>query len=139
MDCAHPPPTTWRKVGVRQGDHVVLLRAPDAWSTEGLGVAASVAHRRSGRGADVIVAFFGTLAALRRDAARLASSITPDGMVWIAWPRKAAGHVSDLSDQAVRATMLPLGVVDVKVAQLDEDWSGLKFVVRRQLRDARRS
>ncbi len=85
-------------------------------------------------GAEVVVAFFGTLAALGRDAERLAAAIVPNGTVWVAWPRKAAGHVSDLSDEAVRATMLPTGLVDVKVAALDEHWSGLKFVWRKELR-----
>jgi hypothetical protein len=133
----HPPTSTWHKVGVREGDRLVLLRAPDTWTTAGLGVTAIVAHRRSPREADVVVAFCRSVAQLRRDAAGLAASIRADGMVWIAWPRKAAGHVSDLSDAAVRTTLLAHGVVDVKVAQLDEDWSGLKFVVRRELREGR--
>ena len=67
---------------------------------------------------------------LEREGATLGNAITPNGMVWVAWPRKRAGHASDLSDTAVRATMLPFGLVDVKVAMLDEDWSGLKFVWR---------
>ena len=59
-------------------------------------------------------------------------------MVWVAWPRTASGHASDLSDEAVRGALLPHGLVDVKVARLDEDWSGLKFVWRRERRAARR-
>lgn len=58
--------------------------------------------------------------------------------MWIAWPRKAAGHVSDLTDNVVRNAVLPLGLVDVKVAALDEDWSALKMVWRKELRGTRR-
>jgi hypothetical protein len=57
-------------------------------------------------------------------------------MLWIAWPRKAAGHRGDIAENALRENFLPLGVVDVKVAALGKDWSGLKFVRRKELRTA---
>jgi hypothetical protein len=133
----HPDAATWRKVGVRDGDRLVLLGAPRTWSTAAVDPTVRVA-RRGGTRAGVVVAFFGTLASLRRGAAALGDAITPAGMVWVAWPRKAAGHASDLSDVAVRSTLLPYGLVDVKVAMLDEDWSGLKFVWRVERRASRR-
>jgi hypothetical protein len=123
---------------VRDADTVVLLGAPAAWGRDALAASVRVSRRRGTCAADVVVAFFGTLARLDREAAALGDAITPDGMVWVAWPRKAAGHVSDLSDNAVRAAMLPHGLVDVKVAMLDEDWSALKFVWRVERRSARR-
>jgi hypothetical protein len=135
---AHPDAATWRKVGVRAGDRLCLLHAPAAWDAEAAS-AGTVVRRRTSSLADVVVAFYGSLAALRREAGSLAEAIVPDGMVWVAWPRKAAGHVSDLGDQAVRGTLLPFGVVDVKVAMLDEDWSGIKFVWRLEHRAARRA
>ena len=58
-------------------------------------------------------------------------------MAWITWPRRAAGHQSDVTDQVTREVLLPLGLVDVKVAMLDEDWSGLRYVWRRELRAGR--
>jgi hypothetical protein len=64
----------------------------------------------------------------------LGQAIFPAGMVWIAWPRKAGGHVSDISENGIRDVVLPHGLVDVKVAALDEDWSGLKVVWRREKR-----
>ena len=129
----HPDAATWRKVGVIEGHRLCLLHAPDGWDAD---AAASgvVLHRRGARPVDVVVAFYATLAALRREATTLAGAITSAGALWVARPRKAAGHESELSGAAVRATMLPLGVVDVKVAQLDEDWSGLKFVWRLERR-----
>jgi hypothetical protein len=54
--------------------------------------------------------------------------------LWVAWPRRAGGHTSDITDNIVRQIVLPLGLVDVKVAALDQDWSGLKFVWRKELR-----
>lgn len=139
MPSAHPPEATWRKIGVRGGDRVVLLRAPATWTTRALDDDVVVARRRRAMGSEVVVAFFGSVASLTRDAERLAAAIVPNGMVWVAWPRRAGGHVSDLSDEAVRATMLPTGLVDVKVAALDEHWSGLKFVWRKELRASLRS
>ena len=60
-----------------------------------------------------------------------------DSSLWVAWPRRAGGHQSDLTDQVLREVLLPVGVVDVKVAALDGDWSGLKFVWRRANRESR--
>jgi hypothetical protein len=123
---------------VRDGDRVVLLGAPGAWSRDALAASVRVSRRRGTLRADVVVAFCASLSQLERAAATIGNVITPDGMIWVAWPRRAAGHQSDLSDSAVRATMLAHGLVDVKVAMLDEDWSGLKFVWRVERRTALR-
>jgi hypothetical protein len=60
----------------------------------------------------------------------LARRIFPAGAIWAAWPRRAAGHTSDITDNVVREHALPLGIVDVKVAALDEDWSTIRLVWR---------
>jgi len=60
--------------------------------------------------------------------------IFPAGSLWIAWPRKAAGHVSDVTENAIRDGALELGMVDVKVAAIDTDWSGLKLMWRKENR-----
>lgn len=60
--------------------------------------------------------------------------IFPAGSLWIAWPRKAAGHVSDVTENAIRDGALELGLVDVKVAAIDGDWSGLKLMWRKENR-----
>ena len=65
----------------------------------------------------------------------LAPRIFPAGALWVAWPRRAAGHESDIRDNDVRSASLPLGLVDVKVAALDEDWSGLRLVWRADRRE----
>jgi hypothetical protein len=71
---------------------------------------------------------------LERAMAGLGDAVFPDGALWAAWPRRAGGHDSDITDAVVREVALPLGLVDVKVAALDEDWSGLKLVWRKARR-----
>jgi hypothetical protein len=60
----------------------------------------------------------------------LVKRIYPDGALWVAWPRRAGGHHSDITDNTIREQALPLGVVDVKVAAIDDDWSGIRLVWR---------
>ncbi len=76
------------------------------------------------------IAFCPRAAELERTAAPAARSLAETSALWVAWPRRAGGHESDITDSLVRAALLPIGVVDVKVAALDHDWSGLKFVWR---------
>ena len=122
-----------RKLGLKPGNRLVLVHAPASWSVEGLPQHVSVVRRRSPR-ADVLIAFFARLSDLEREVTVLSASIVPDGSLWLAWPRRAAGHVSDITDDGVRLAALPLGLVDVKVAALGDDWSGLKMVWRRERR-----
>lgn len=62
------------------------------------------------------------------------ASIRQDGMIWVSWPKKACGVASDVAEEDVRTTALPLGLVDVKVCAVDDTWSGLKLVIRRENR-----
>jgi hypothetical protein len=125
-----------RKLGVKDGHVVAVLGAPAGWAIEGL--PAGVRPRNQIRGAfDVILAFFAVRAPLERRLPALQRALRPDGSLWIAWPRKAAGHESDISENTLRELILPTGLVDTKVAALDQDWSGLRFVWRKELRSAR--
>jgi hypothetical protein len=124
-----------KKLGVANGDRVLLAGAPTTWSIENLPADVSVVRRRSATASDVVVAFVRDLKSLQRDIEALAKSITVDGSLWIAWPRRAGGHLSDIRDNDVRAAALPLGLVDVKVAALDDDWSALKLKWRKELRE----
>jgi hypothetical protein len=87
-----------------------------------------------GSGSSDVVLIFIREAAGLSVIARLGEMIFPDGAVWVAWPRKAAGHVSDIAENDIRDAALPIGLVDVKVAALDHDWSGLRLVWRKELR-----
>jgi hypothetical protein len=117
-----------RKLGIKPGSRVALVGA-EGWT---LTDPPDIDEAREGP-ADVIVAFVRTAAALDTIAS-LGKRIFPDGSLWIAWPRKAAGHVSDMTENAIRESALPLGLVDVKVAAIDDDWSGLKLVWRKERR-----
>jgi hypothetical protein len=121
-----------KKLGVKPGARLALDRAPAGWSVPELpaGVDAAV----DSEPADVVVAFFREAAELPERLPRLAGRIFPAGSLWVAWPRRAGGHDSDITENGVRDHALPLGIVDTKVAALDEDWSGLKLVWRRELR-----
>lgn len=83
-----------------------------------------------GEGADVIVAFFRESAELPDRLPGLARRIFPAGGLWLAWPRRAGGHDSDITENGLRDLALPLGIVDNKVAAIDDDWSGLRVVWR---------
>jgi hypothetical protein len=124
-----------RKLGLKPGQRVSLDRPPAgfALSDPPPGLVAVEAPEP----ADVIVAFFAAAAELPQRLPLLVRRIYPSGALWVAWPRRAAGHESDLTDTVVRAEGLALGVVDVKVAAIDEDWSGLRLVWRLAHRGAR--
>ena len=58
----------------------------------------------------------------------------PDGMIWVSWPKKASKVATDVTEDVIRAEALKLELVDVKVAAIDETWSGLKLVIRKERR-----
>jgi hypothetical protein len=122
------------KIGIKEGHRVRLIGAPREWSIDDLPSNVKVFRRRTASPVDVAIAFYEDAASLIRATGTLAEVITPDGSLWIAWPRRAAGHRSDITDHVVRSAVLPLGLVDVKVASFDENWSALKMVWRKELR-----
>ena len=86
---------------------------------------------------DLIVLFADSQKMLKAEFPRLARKLAPNGMLWIAWPKKAAGITTDLSGNTVRDIGLAAGLVDVKVCAINEVWSGLKFVYRLEDRRSR--
>ncbi|MFE7277030.1 DUF3052 domain-containing protein [Streptomyces sp. NPDC057623] len=125
-----------RKIGIKPGHRIRLRHAPAGWDIPGLPDGCEVAAGGP-RGADVAVAFYRSYLDLVAEGPGLAGDLADDAMLWIAWPRRAAGHVSDITENGLRDLFLPLGVVDVKVATLGAHWSGLKFVRRRENRRTR--
>jgi hypothetical protein len=119
----------WKKLGIKEGRRLTLVDPPDGWAVPDLPDGVTI-----GDGGDVVVAFHRAAAELEAGIAGLGQAIFPDGSLWIAWPRKAGGHDSDITENGIRDVVLELGLVDVKVAALDEDWSGLKVVWRRERR-----
>ena len=116
------------KLGLKPGHRVSLHQPPRGWALTG--PPDGLAGPGPDGQADVIVAFFteaGDIAAQIRGLGRL---IYPAGALWVAWPRWAGGHRSDITENFIRDQALPIGLVDVKVAAIDDDWSGLRLVWR---------
>ena len=121
------------KLGVRPGSRVLLDGAPDGFALGPLPDRVTL-HRRAGVTAyDVGVLFAPDLARLVGRWPRLHGAVMPAGRLWVAWPKRASGLVTDLNEQVVREYGLAHGRVDMKVCAIDGTWSGLGFVVR--LRD----
>ena len=121
-----------KKLGVREGSTLTLVGAP-------AGVIdappASVTVRRQARGSsDVVVAFFTRRQDLERRVEVLSRVIYPAGRLWVAWPKRSSGVQSTVNEDVVRAVALPLGLVDNKVCAIDETWSALQVVWRRERR-----
>jgi hypothetical protein len=119
-----------RKLGFKQGMRVVYLNAPDEFAVDGIDDVA----RRLAKGTDLVVFFTAARRELERRLSALRGAIEPDGMLWVAWPKRASGVATDMTENVVREVALPTGLVDTKVCAIDDVWSGLRLVVRRQLR-----
>lgn len=133
-----------RKLGLKDGQRVFFAGLPP--SLAGLAKAATFAGveaRPDWRGVpaagslDVVHAFFDRAADLAAAAKTMMDAIRPDGMIWVSWPKKASGVPTDITEDVIRSIVLPVGLVDVKVCAVDETWSGLKLVIRKELRAAR--
>jgi hypothetical protein len=127
-----------KKLGVKPEHDIVLVGQPYGWEIPdlpaGVTVTRDVVHE-----ADVIIAFFRSLHELEGTVDDLVEQLPADSSLWVAWPRRAGGHTSDITENDLRRVLLPAGVVDTKVAALDDDWSGLKFVWRKEHRERRRA
>ena len=120
-----------RKLGIKPGNRVLLLGAPEGFdSTLGeLPEDVRVVRRASGR-ADVIVSFHDRRADLARRMPTLRELMEPAARLWIAWPKRASKVPTDVTEDVVRELALANRLVDNKVAAVDETWSGLQLVIR---------
>lgn len=124
-----------QKLGFKPGMRAALLDAPEGFAAtlgelpDGVDVA-----RRLGGHRHLVVVFVTRRADLTRRLDALVRAIAPDGMVWVAWPKRASGVATDVTEDVVRDLALPTGLVDVKVCAIDATWSGLKLVIRKERR-----
>jgi len=120
-----------RKLGIKEGQAVAFPGSPpDFAATLGeLPPGVDIKKRAAGP-LDVIVAFFTRRRDLERRFDSLARAIFPDGALWVAWPSRASGAHPDLTGEVVREVALPQGLVDIKVAAIDQTWSGLRLASR---------
>lgn len=123
------------KLGVAAGTAIVAIGAPRHYA-ELLGplpVGARITTRVPRTPAFVHV-FATSRATLSTHLQKLRTVIGADGVVWVSWPKKASAVATDITEDTIRQVALPLGFVDVKVCAVDATWSGLKLVIRRELR-----
>lgn len=109
-----------RKIGLKDGLSVQVLGRPEGWDFDDPPPVHLVGPRT--KIADIIVAFYSNPAVFLRELDALGQTVFPNGMIWILWPRKAGGHVSDMDENLIRDAALERGLVDVKVAAIDNDW-----------------
>jgi hypothetical protein len=122
-----------KKLGIKPGARLGLVDAPDDFAQTLGELPEGVVAGPLARGAtrcDVIVCFARSSKGLARALPPLPGRLLPTGGLWIAWPKKASGLPTDLTEAEVRARGLATGLVDNKVCAIDETWSGLRFVVR---------
>jgi hypothetical protein len=121
-----------KKLGIVEGSTLALVGAPPGVIN---GLPPDVTVKRQCRGpADVVVAFFTERRDFERRIDALGRMIFPSGGLWVAWPKRSSGRTTTMDEHVVREVALPLGLVDNKVCAIDETWSGLRVVWRRERR-----
>jgi hypothetical protein len=130
-----------QKLGLKDGQRVLFIGLPEPLrDLAGAKKFAAVRHCRwqglaaAGGGFDLVHGFTTLRSELEGAARLLMDAIRRDGAVWISWPKKAARVATDITEDTVRQVLLPTGLVDVKVAAIDAVWSGLKMMIRKELR-----
>jgi hypothetical protein len=124
-----------RKLGIAQGMNLCWLQAPaelQQWLAplpDGLR-----AVKTLGPGVDLAHAFCTERARLERVLHEARAKLRDEAVLWISWPKKSAKVATDITEDVIRELALPIGFVDVKVCAVSEVWSGLKLVVRKELR-----
>lgn len=124
-----------RKLGFKEGTRAYYAGAPGDFAEllgdlpDGVRVLA-----RPAAGLDLVVLFVRERRDLERRLPTLQAKLQPAGMVWVAWPKRASNVATDITEDVVRDVALARGLVDVKVCAIDETWSGLKLVIRKELR-----
>jgi hypothetical protein len=126
----------WKKLGYKDGIAAYVEGASESYVGElQLPPEISVQWvKRAVVGIGFAHLFVSKTAALRKKLESLRSSMDPTGVIWVSWPKKSSGVATDVTEDVVREIALPMGLVDIKVCAVDEVWSGLKLVIRKELR-----
>lgn len=128
-----------KKLGIKEGFRLGLVNSPEGFTRElsPLPNNVKIMEGRLPNSLDLILLFVESQKTLTREFTKMALKLASNGMLWIAWPKKASGVATDLSDNSVRQIGLDGGLVDVKVCAVNDIWSGLKFVYRLKDRQSR--
>ena len=124
-----------QKLGIKPGFCIFTTGAPAAYGdiVGKLPPGVTVAPRLQAP-LDLVHVFATEVAGLAARLRGCRDAIAPDGMIWVSWPKKSSGVATDIVEDSIREIAFPLGLVDVKVCAVDETWSGLKLVVRKENR-----
>lgn len=126
-----------KKLGIKAPMRLVLIDAPAEYGSlvgnlpEGVTLASTAEKQTS-----LVHVFATRRAALASHLRLLRKKLACDAAVWVSWPKKASGVATDITEGTIRELALPLGFVDIKVCSVSEVWSGLKLVVRKELRQS---
>lgn len=127
-----------KKLGIREGTNIVAIDAPKDYLELLDPLPAWVKFSsKIDRTTDIVHIFSADRSALSTALTKFRKVLDPRAMVWVSWPKKSSKVSTDITEDVVREVALPLGFVDVKVCAVDQTWSGLKLVVRKELRDPR--
>jgi hypothetical protein len=124
-----------KKLGIKEGFTILTVNEPDNYRelVEPLPAGTSFAPKTA-KDADLVHLFTNSRDELFRGLAMYKKQIKQDGTIWVSWYKKAAKLPTEITEDTVREACLPLGLVDVKVCAVDEKWSGLKLVIRKENR-----
>lgn len=118
-----------KKLGIKENFRTRLVAMPDEVREELKSALAGCAEAKSAL--DFAMLFVTRQADLKKQFTKISRQLAPAGMLWVSWPKKSSGVASDLNENLVRNIGLEAGLVDIKVCAVDQVWSGLKFVIRR--------
>jgi hypothetical protein len=125
-----------KKLGIKPGTKLFTVAAPGHYDELLAPLPNGVKRVRKLDDADVAHLFVTARARLDKELRAAMSKMQQDAAIWISWPKKSSKVETDITEDTVREVALPLGLVDIKVCAVDEVWSGLKLVIRKQLRQA---
>jgi hypothetical protein len=125
-----------KKLGIKPGTRLFTVAAPGHYDELLAPLPDDVARVRKIETADVAHFFVTARARLDKELRSALPKMKQDAALWISWPKKSSKVATDITEDTVREAALPLGLVDIKVCAVDETWSGLKLVIRKQLRQA---
>jgi hypothetical protein len=127
-----------KKLGLKPDMTALFIALPDSLSHLAEEVSGALRTDElaaaNASGLDYVHVFETSRAALTEHALGLKAMLKPAGMLWISWPKKASKVPTTITEDVLREIFLPTGLVDVKVCAVDEIWSGLKFMLRKELR-----
>ncbi len=124
--------TLIKKLGIKEGMKLRFIHAPDHYADLLGDMPPDISV--GDEAPDFTHAFYVDRADFEKDTPGLMETMNRNGMIWISWPKKASKVPTSMNENIVREVALPLGLVDIKVCAVDEVWSGLKLVIRKELR-----